>query len=107
MSTMEQLGDSLTSLSGHLSHNNYSLSVDGSDALSNISVVSIKGQERLNEPWQYQIDFTSEDKQISIASMLSQAASLTFHPNQSPLQVTQISSFDHVAKTRKLYGIIT
>ena len=107
MSTMEQLGDSLTSLSGHLSHNNYSLSVDGSDALSNISVVSIKGQERLNEPWQYQIDFTSEDKQISIASMLSQTASLTFHPNQSPLQVTQISSFDHVAKTRKLYGIIT
>lgn len=107
MSTMEQLSDSLTSLSGHLSHNNYSLSVDGSDALSSISVVSIKGQERLNEPWQYQIDFTSEDKQISIASMLSQAASLTFHPNQSPLQVTQISSFDHVAKTRKLYGIIT
>ena len=107
MSTMEQLSDSLTSLSGHLSHNNYSLSVDGSDALSNISVVSIKGQERLNEPWQYQIDFTSEDKQISIASMLSQTASLTFHPNQSPLQVTQISSFDHVAKTRKLYGIIT
>ena len=107
MSTMEQLGDSLTSLSGHLSHNNYSLSVDGSDVLSNISVVSIKGHERLNEPWQYQIDFTSEDKQISIASMLSQTASLTFHPNQSPLQVTQISSFDHVAKTRKLYGIIT
>ena len=107
MSTMEQLGDSLTSLSGHLSHNNYSLSVDGSDVLSNISVVSIKGHERLNEPWQYQIDFTSEDKQISIASMLSQAASLTFHPNQSPLQVTQIRSLDNVAKTRKLYGIIT
>lgn len=107
MSTMEQLSDSLTSLSGHLSHNNYSLSVDGSDALSSISVVSIKGHERLNEPWQYQIDFTSEDKQISIASMLSQTASLTFHPNQSPLQVAQISSFDHVAKTRKLYGIIT
>ena len=107
MSTMEQLGDSLTSLSGHLSHNNYSLSVDGSEALSSISVVSIKGHERLNEPWQYQIDFTSEDKQISIASMLSQTASLTFHPNQSPLQVAQISSFDHVAKTRKLYGIIT
>ena len=107
MSIMEQLGDSLTSLSGHLSHNNYSLSVDGTDVLSSISVVSIKGHERLNEPWQYQIDFTSEDKQISIASMLSQTASLTFHPNQSPLQVTQISSFDHVAKTRKLYGIIT
>ncbi|MFQ1054025.1 type VI secretion system Vgr family protein [Gilliamella apicola] len=107
MSIMEQLGDSLTSLSGHLSHNNYSLSVDGTDVLSSISVVSIKGHERLNEPWQYQIDFTSEDKQISIASMLSQTASLTFHPNQSPLQVAQISSFDHVAKTRKLYGIIT
>lgn len=107
MSTMEQLSRSLTSLSGQLSHNNYSLSVDGSDALSSISVVSIKGQERLNEPWQYQIDFTSEDKQISIASMLSQTASLTFHPNQSPLQMTKISSFDHVAKTRKLYGIIT
>ena len=104
---MEQLSDSLTSLSGQLSHNNYSLLVDGTDALSSISVVSIKGQERLNEPWQYQIDFTSEDKQISIASMLSQTASLTFHPNQSPLQVAQISSFDHVAKTRKLYGIIT
>lgn len=107
MSTMEQLSDSLTSLSGQLSHNNYSLSVDGSDALSSISVVSIKGQERLNEPWQYQIDFTSEDKQISIASMLSQTASLTFHPNQSPLQVTQIRSLDNIAKTRKLYGIIT
>ena len=107
MNKMDQLTDSFASLSGHLSHNNYSLSVDGSNALSNISVVSIKGHERLNEPWQYQIDFTSEDKQISIASMLSQTASLTFHPNQSPLQVAQISSFDHVAKTRKLYGIIT
>ncbi|MFQ0991527.1 type VI secretion system Vgr family protein [Gilliamella apicola] len=107
MSTMEQLSDSLTSLSGQLSHNNYSLSVDGSDALSSISVVSIKGQERLNEPWQYQIDFTSKNKQISIASMLSQTASLTFHPNQSSLQVTQIRSLDNVAKTRKLYGIIT
>ena len=107
MNKMDQLTNSLVSLSGRLSHNNYSLSVDGSDVLSSISVVSIKGHERLNEPWQYQIDFTSEDKQISIASMLSQAASLTFHPNQSPLQVTQISSFDHVAKTRKLYGIIT
>ena len=107
MSTMEQLSDSLTSLSGQLSHNNYSLSVDGSDALSSISVVSIKGQERLNEPWQYQIDFTSKNKQISIASMLSQTASLTFHPNQSLLQMTQIRSLDNVAKTRKLYGIIT
>ncbi len=107
MGIMEQLSDSLTSLSGQLSHNNYSLLVDGADALSSISVVSIKGQERLNEPWQYQIDFTSEDKQISIASMLSQTASLTFHPNQSPLQMTKISSFDRVAKTRKLYGIIT
>ena len=107
MNKMDQLTNSLVSLSGRLSHNNYSLSVDGSDVLSSISVVSIKGHERLNEPWQYQIDFTSEDKQISIASMLSQTASLTFHPNQSPLQVAQISSFDHVAKTRKLYGIIT
>ena len=107
MGIMEQLSDSLTSLSGQLSHNNYSLLVDGADALSSISVVSIKGQERLNEPWQYQIDFTSEDKQISIASMLSQTASLTFHPNQSPLQMTKISSFDRIAKTRKLYGIIT
>ena len=107
MGTMEQLSSSLTSLTGQLSHNNYSLLVDGADALSSISVVSIKGQERLNEPWQYQIDFTSEDKQISIASMLSQTASLTFHPNQSPLQMTKISSFDRVAKTRKLYGIIT
>ncbi|OCG18820.1 hypothetical protein A9G24_11290, partial [Gilliamella sp. App6-5] len=53
------------------------------------------------------IDFTSTNRQISIDSVLSQTASLTFHPNPLPLTLTQISSLDIEDKPRTLYGVIT
>ena len=105
MNKMDQLTNSLISFFECLLYNNYSVLVDRSDALSISYVILIKKLERLNEPWQYQINFTNEDKQIS--SMFGQIASLIFQLNQSSLQITQTSSIDIVAKTRKLYGIIT
>ena len=106
MNKMDQLTNSLISFFEHLLYNNYSFLVDRSDALSRSYVILIKKLERLNEPWQYQIDFTSENKQISIGSILSQVTLLSFHLTPLMLQITQISSYDHISKSRKFYGII-
>ena len=103
MSIMEQQRDSLTSLSGRLSY----ISIDVLNALSSISAISIKGQERLNEPWQYQINFTGKNKQILIVSILSQVTLLSYHLTPSLLKITQISSYNHISKSRKFYRIIT
>ena len=112
MKTKEQLIDSLSSLAGnlltgHSAQNNYSLSIDGVDLLTTISILSLEGKEELNQPWQYAIHFTSPNKHISIDSILNQTASLTFHPRQLPLKLTQISSLDKLDKSRTIYGVIT
>ncbi|WP_334322887.1 hypothetical protein [Gilliamella apicola] len=107
MNKMDQLTNSLISFFECLSYNNYSFLVGRTDALSRFYVLLIKKLERLNEPWQYQINFTSEDKQILMTSMLTQISSLSFQLNQSSLQITQTSLIDPVAKIRKLYRIIT
>lgn len=107
MGIMEKLDDSLASLTGHLSYTNYLFSVDKLDGLSGIFVVSIKGQAWSNALWQYQMDLTCKDKQISIASFHIQAIFLTLPLNQFPLVVTKISSFGHVVKISNLYGLIT
>ncbi|WP_392551314.1 type VI secretion system tip protein VgrG [Orbus wheelerorum] len=86
-------------------HNHYLLSL--ADQAVPLSVLSLQGDEQLNQPWRYTITFTSVDKHIAIDSVLSQPARFTFlAPNITP-QVTQISSLDKPAINRTLYGVVT
>ncbi|WP_392564882.1 type VI secretion system tip protein VgrG [Orbus wheelerorum] len=86
-------------------HNHYVLSL--ADQAVPLSVLSVQGDEQLNQPWRYTITFTSVDKQIAIDSVLSQPASFTFLAPNLLQQVTQISSLDKPATNRTLYGVIT
>ncbi|WP_392563558.1 type VI secretion system tip protein VgrG [Orbus wheelerorum] len=85
--------------------NHYLLSL--ADQAVPLSVLSLQGDEQLNQPWRYTITFTSVDKQIAIDSVLSQPARFTFLAPNITLQVTQISSLDKPATNRTLYGIVT
>lgn len=107
MSIIEQLTNNLSALAGNSPLNNYSLSIDKLNSTSDISVLSLEGKEELNYPWRYLVNFTSQNKQISIDSVLSQSASITFHPRSLPLHLTQISSLDVLDKSRTIYGVIT
>ncbi|WP_082264512.1 type VI secretion system Vgr family protein [Gilliamella sp. App2-1] len=107
MSIIEPFADGLSLLTRNTQLNNYSLSFDKLDASSDISVLTLEGKEQLNQPWQYCITFTSSDRQISIDSILSQKASLTFHPQSLPFELTKIDSLAIQDKPRTIYGVIT
>lgn len=100
------VADSFSSLVSNFSHNNYSLSIENIET-SQISILSIEGHEHLNQPWQYTIHFTSQNKQIAIASVLSQFASLTFHPANLPNELINIGSSIASDKPKTIYGVIT
>ena len=87
--------------------NHYSLSIDQLDELTILSIYSINGQESLNEPWHYEITFTSTNKQIDISSILNQPALLTFHAPDPIKQLVQVSSLTSPAQNRTIYGVIT
>lgn len=87
--------------------NHFSLSIDGFSLVSELSVLSVEGKEVLNQPWQYCINFTTQDKQIDINTILSHSASLTFHPQTLPKQLMQLSSLTLTEKAKRLYGVIT
>ena len=72
-----------------------------------ISIVTIRGYERLNEPWYYEITFTSPNKSITVDSILSRRASLSFHPPSLSAIISHLSSLNKPAQHRTLYGIIT
>ena len=97
----------IASLAKNVHHNYYSLSIDRLNALTQLSVVSLNGQEVLNEPWHYEITFTSPEKQLDINAILKQPASLTFYAPALIKQPTGISSLDQPAKTRTIHGVIT
>ncbi|WP_392563926.1 type VI secretion system tip protein VgrG [Orbus wheelerorum] len=86
-------------------NNRYSLSI--TDMLSPISVLSVDGHEYLNQPWRYEIIFTSRDHHIPIDIVLTQSARFTFLAPNLIEYVTQISSLDKPATNRSLYGIVT
>jgi type VI secretion system secreted protein VgrG len=56
----------------------YTLSIDGVKYLSELSVLSLKAQETLNQPWCYDILFTANDKQLTADAILTQKARFTF-----------------------------
>jgi type VI secretion system secreted protein VgrG len=94
----------------NVAQNHYSLSIESLALSSNISILSIEGIEALNQPWQYIINFNSSDKLISIDSVLSQSASLTFHPeilSSLSSKINKLSSLYPLDKAKTLYGVIT
>lgn len=98
---------SLNTVVNNFSSNQYTLTIVGLNSNSVLSVLSITGQEHLNQPWCYTVTFTSTDKQLMIDSVLSQSGSLTFYPLQPIKQAIQISSLDRPAIPRTIYGVIT
>ncbi|QYN47897.1 type VI secretion system Vgr family protein [Gilliamella sp. ESL0405] len=105
----KQLLHGLHELTGlAVSHNRYTLTVDGLNAP--VSVLKVNGEEQLNQPWQYTIEFTCTDKQLSIETLLNQKASFCFNPFSGNLLNTAIRSLTDLPTTgqaRTLYGVIT
>ncbi|WP_218058749.1 type VI secretion system Vgr family protein, partial [Gilliamella sp. App2-1] len=104
-------GDGLVTGLGGVSHNRYSLTVEG--LRSPISVWHVDGNESLNQPWRYVITFTSSDKALSIDSVLNQKATFSFNPViHQPYQsvmstISSLSDLPSVNDKRTLHGVIT
>ncbi len=77
MKQMENAGNTL--VASHPS-NHYHSTIDGQSTTTTLSVLSLSGQEDLNQPWRYEINFTYTytDKQITVDAILRQSDSLTF-----------------------------
>lgn len=106
---ISQFGEGLMNgLTGEVSHNRYTLKVDGLD--SPISVLKVKGEEKLNEPWKYTITFTSADKSISINTILNKKGSFSFNPVANKAlgnAIRSLSDLPTESDSRAIYGIVT
>ncbi|WP_392560379.1 type VI secretion system Vgr family protein [Orbus mooreae] len=107
MATVEQVAGTLASVVSSVANNHYKLTIEGLNLSTRLSVLSLDGHEALNQPWRYEITFTSTDKQIPIHAVLSQSASLTFEAPNFAKQLTKISSLEKPVQSRILYGVIT
>ncbi|XKM12784.1 type VI secretion system tip protein VgrG [Orbaceae bacterium ac157xtp] len=103
MATLQDTASALTKILP--THNRYTLQVDG--LIAPLSVFSIKGDEALNKPWRYEVEFTSTHKNLEVSQLLSQPASLSFNPDVINEFVNQISSLDVPQAPRTLYGVVT
>lgn len=106
---ISQFGEGLMNgLTGEVSHNRYTLKVDGLD--SPISVLRVKGEENLNEPWKYTITFTSADKSISINTILNKKGTFSFNPVANKAlgnAIRSLSDLPTESNSRTIYGIVT
>ncbi|MFQ1005297.1 type VI secretion system Vgr family protein [Gilliamella sp. CG22] len=106
---INQVGEGLLNeLTGEVSHNRYTLTVD--NLISPVSVLHVQGDEQLNQPWHYTIDFTSPDKTLSPDDILNQKASFSFNPAVKNVLATAIRSLSDLpveSDLRKIYGAIT
>ena len=107
MDRISSLINGIASLANSSQLNQYSLSIDHLDKLTTLSIYSIIGNESLNEPWHYEITFTSSNKQIDINSILNQPASLTFHAPNPIKQLVHLNSLTPLAQNRTIYGVST
>lgn len=104
----QQLGEGLLNKLPTMGHNRYTLMIDG--VSSPISILQIKGDEQLNQPWHYAITFTSSDKGLLVDDVLNQPASFIFNPISTNALTTVLSSLSAVtpqSHSRVCYGIIT
>lgn len=85
--------------------NQYTLTIDNLN--SSLSVLSLTGEETLNQPWRYEVIVTSTDKSILVQSVLAQKATLTFNPKLS-FNITKTITFsDNHIKERLLHGVVS
>lgn len=71
-----------------------------------ISVFSIQGKERINQPWRYEIIFTSSQKNIPTELVLCQEATLNFRV-PSFLSVLAQDELENIHTDRNFIGVIT
>lgn len=89
-----------------LSVHDYTLHISGNQVP--LSVLSVTGEERLNQPWRYEITFTTGDKQLQAEAMLTRAATFIFHPKPEQIPfLTELSLLTLQTLPRTLYGVIT
>jgi type VI secretion system secreted protein VgrG len=91
-----------------LSTHDYTLQITGNSVP--LSVLSVSGEERLNQPWRYEITFTSGNKQLQAQALLTRAATFIFHPKPQLFPFSKklsLSSLTLPALPRTLYGVIT
>ncbi|MNG70558.1 Phage-related baseplate assembly protein [compost metagenome] len=87
-----------------LSLNKYKLEVDGLEVV--LDVLSFVGEEWLSQPYQYQVEFTSVQRDIPVEHVLGRGASFSLH---APPQVVFAygSSVADGRPLRTLQGVIT
>jgi Rhs element Vgr protein len=85
--------------------NHYTLQIDR--VTTPISVHTVTGHEVLNQPWCYEIIFTSNDKQIAADAILTKKAQFTFQPPPTTIFLKKLSSLTPPALPRTLHGVIT
>ncbi|MCX8691453.1 type VI secretion system tip protein VgrG [Gilliamella sp. B2776] len=108
-SLINTVGEGLfNGIADEVCHNRYTLMVD--NLISPISVIQVQGDEQLNQPWYYTIDFTSIDKTLSPDAILNQKASFYFNPAMNNVLETAIRSLSDrpiESDLRKISGVIT
>jgi type VI secretion system secreted protein VgrG len=83
----------------------YTLQIENSDLF--LPILSINGEQQLNQLWRYEIIVTSNHRQLQVETILAQKAILTFQPPSSPSPLKKFSSSTMSSLPRTLYGIIT
>lgn len=104
----EGLADKLLGGLSDVSHNRYTLTVDGLGLP--MSVLHVEGKALLNQPWYYTICFTSPDKSLSPDVFLNQKSTFSFNPViNKPLTsaIRSLSDLPTLSNKRTLHGVIT
>lgn len=71
------------------------------------SIYSVRGEEKLDKPWRYEVVFTSV-KLIDPRTLLRESVTLRFIPNNSTKDVIKtLSTFDTPVMPRAQHGIVT
>ena len=108
MVTMEQVAGSLAAwVTGSAPSNRYRLQIDNLTSSAALSVLSIHGQACLNQPWRYDVTFTSSNKQLSPDIILNQPAALRFEMPPLASQSLNLSFLEQPQSPQILHGVIT
>ncbi|BAN45892.1 type VI secretion system Vgr family protein [Metapseudomonas resinovorans] len=85
-------------------HSRHKLQVRGLDAA--LDVLAFTGTEALSEPFSYQVEFTSSERDLPAEQLLGQRASFSLHPPPSPLPFAGLS-LPPAQPLRTLHGVVT